>query len=49
MATDRLVDIFALMAQYEREGANEGSLCMVAAEITELSGAALLLYRAPVT
>jgi hypothetical protein len=43
MATDRLVDIFALMAQYEREGANEGSLCMVAAEITELSGAGIAL------
>ena len=37
MATDRLVD------QYERDGANEGSLCMVAAEITELSGAGIAL------
>ena len=43
MANDRLVDIFALMARYEREGGNEGSLCMVAAEITELSGAAIAL------
>ena len=43
MATDRLVDIFSLMAQYERDGANEGSLCMVAAEITELSGAGIAL------
>jgi hypothetical protein len=32
------------MAQYEREGANEGSLCMVAAEITDLSGAGIALH-----
>jgi len=31
------------MARYEREGANEGALSMVAAEITELSGAGIAL------
>jgi hypothetical protein len=31
------------MAEYERDGANEGSLCMVAAEITEISGAGIAL------
>jgi hypothetical protein len=43
MATDRLVDIFALLARYEKGGASEGSLCLVAAEITELSGAGIAL------
>ncbi len=43
MATDRLVAIFALLARYEKGGANEGALCRVAAEITELSGAGIAL------
>jgi hypothetical protein len=41
MATDRLIDIFALIAQREREDPHGVSLCAVAAEITELSGAGI--------
>jgi hypothetical protein len=43
MTTDRLVDIFALMAQHEREDPHGVSLCAVAAEITKLSGAGIAL------
>ncbi len=43
VATDRLVDIFALLARYEKSGDSKGSLCLVAAEITELSGAGIAL------
>jgi hypothetical protein len=46
MATDRLVDIFSLLAEHEQDGDNEGSLCVVAAEITELSGAGIALSSA---
>jgi len=43
VATDRLIDIFALMAQHEREDPHGMSLCGVAAEITELSGAGIAI------
>lgn len=43
MATERLVEIFALMANHERENPHGISLCSVAREITELSGAGISL------
>jgi hypothetical protein len=41
--SDRLVDIFALMARHERQGAKEGSLSLAAAEITNVTGAGIVL------
>lgn len=46
VATDRLVAIFDLLAQHERSGIEGGALCSVAAEITELSGAGIVLGSA---
>lgn len=43
MATDRLTSILTLMAQREREHPKDGSLCAVAAEVTNLSGAGIAL------
>jgi len=43
VVADRLADIFALMAQYEREHPQSATLCAVAAELTELSGAGISL------
>jgi hypothetical protein len=43
VTTDRLIDIFALIAQHEREDPHGVSLCEVAAEITELSGAGIAI------
>lgn len=41
MSTERLIDIFALMANHESENPHGVALCSVAREITELSGAAI--------
>lgn len=41
MSSERLIDIFTLMANYEREDPRGVSLCAVAREITELSGAGI--------
>ncbi|MBW4077705.1 MAG: GAF domain-containing protein [Acidobacteria bacterium] len=41
MASERLIEIFTLMANHEREHPNGVSLCSVAREITELSGAGI--------
>ena len=46
MGSNRLVEIFALMARYERESPHGVSLCTVAAEVTELSGAGITLTSA---
>ena len=46
VATDRLVAIFGLLAQHERSTIEGGALCSVAAEITELSGAGIVLGSA---
>jgi len=43
MLTDRLIAIFALLAEHERSDAVGGSLCTVAAEVTGLSGATIVL------
>lgn len=43
MSASRLVEIFALMARHERESTHGASLCAVAAEVTELSGAGITL------
>jgi len=43
MATDRLLDIFSLMAERGVDDAGTHSLCSVAAEITQLDGAAISL------
>jgi hypothetical protein len=43
MTSDRLIDIFALLAQREVENPHGGSLCTVAAEIIDLSGAGIAL------
>lgn len=43
MANERLFDIVALLAEREQTNPYGGSLCAVAAEITELSGAAIAL------
>ncbi|KJF15867.1 MULTISPECIES: GAF and ANTAR domain-containing protein [Acidithrix] len=41
MSTERLIDIFTLMANHESEDPHGSSLCSVAKEITELSGAGI--------
>ena len=41
--TERLITIFDLLAEHERSGVEGGALCSVAAEITELSGAGIVL------
>ena len=41
MSTERLIDIFTLMASHESEHPHSASLCSVAREITELSGAGI--------
>jgi hypothetical protein len=46
MGASRLVEIFALMARHERESLHGVSLCSVAAEVTELSGAGITLTSA---
>jgi hypothetical protein len=46
VASERLVDIFALMAKHERGNPEGVSLCTVAKEITELSGAGIFLTSA---
>jgi len=43
VAVDRLLDIFSLMAEHGARGDVARSLCSVAAEITELDGAAISL------
>jgi len=43
---DRLVHIFELMAKYEADNSHGISLCTVAAEVTNLSGASILLDSA---
>jgi len=46
VVANRLVDIFELMARQERDLPHGVSLCSVAAEITELSGAGIALSSA---
>ncbi|MHB8378882.1 MAG: hypothetical protein ACYDB2_03050 [Acidimicrobiales bacterium] len=46
MAASRLVEIFAIMARHERGSPLGVSLCTVAAEVTELSGAGITLTSA---
>jgi len=46
MGANRLVEIFGLMARHERENPHGVSLCTVAAEVTELSGAGITLSSA---
>ena len=46
MATDRLTTIFELLARHERTGAEGGALCSVAADLTDLSGAGIVLGSA---
>jgi hypothetical protein len=46
VVASRLTEIFALMARYERERPHGVSLCAVAAEVTELSGAGITLTLA---
>lgn len=41
MSTERLIDIFTLMARHEKEHPRGVALCAVAREITELSGAGI--------
>ena len=41
MSTERLIDIFVLMASHESEHPHGASLCSVAREITELNGAGI--------
>ncbi len=43
MATDRLLSFLMLMAKRERAHPKDGSLCAVAAEVTNLSGAGIAL------
>ncbi len=43
MPNERLVDIFALMARYERQGVKEGSLALAAAALTNATGAGIAL------
>lgn len=43
MATERLLQIFALLARRERDGGNGGLLCSVAAEFLALDGASIAL------
>jgi hypothetical protein len=43
MPSERLLEIFSLMAGYEREGAKENSLALVAQRITGVSGASIAL------
>jgi hypothetical protein len=46
MVTDRLMTIFELLAQHERTRAEGGALCSVAADLTDLSGAGIVLGSA---
>jgi len=46
MPTDRLTTIFELLARHERTGAEGGALCSVAADLTDLSGAGIVLGSA---
>ena len=43
MPTDRLLSVLMLLAQRERSHPHDGSLCAVAAEFTDLSGAGIAL------
>ena len=44
--TDRLITIFDLLAHHERSSAEGGALCSVAADLTGLSGAGIVLGSA---
>ncbi|MGD0055150.1 MAG: GAF domain-containing protein [Acidimicrobiales bacterium] len=46
MAADRLLVVLMLLARSQRENPRGGSLCAVAAEFTELSGAGIVLVSA---
>jgi hypothetical protein len=46
VATDRLITIFDLLAHHERSSAEGGALCSVAADLTGLSGAGIVLGSA---
>jgi len=46
VATDRLLAVLMLLAKRERSHPHDGSLCAVAAELTDLSGAGIALVSA---
>jgi hypothetical protein len=46
VTTKRLFEIFELLAQHEREGHQDGALSVVAAQITNMSGAGIALTSA---